>query len=94
MSVVHNRKNTSGVFSLSLQNRNKEQNISEKYVLDLGLKSFKLWFRVSVVGEEIVQKIVCGSVQKGSASAADNRKAPQSVFSEPKVARSFLPNKE
>jgi hypothetical protein len=44
--------------------------------LDLGLRSFKLWFRVSVVGEEILQKVVCGSVQKGSASAVDNRKAP------------------
>ncbi len=47
-----------------------------------------------MVGEEIVQKTVRGSVQKGSASAVDNRKASQSVFSEPKAARSFLLDKE
>jgi hypothetical protein len=41
-----------------------------------------------------MQKIVCGSVQKGSASAVDNTKAPQSAFSEPKAARSFLLDKE
>jgi hypothetical protein len=76
MSVVHNRKTPQECFLFHSKTEIKSKTYRRNMWLDLGLRSFKLWFRVSVVGEEILQKVVCGSVQKGSASAVDNRKAP------------------
>lgn len=76
MSVVHSRKTPQECFLFHFKTEIKSKTYRRNMWLDLGLRSFKLWFRVSVVGEEILQKILCGSVQKGSASAVDNRKAP------------------
>lgn len=64
MSVVHNRKTPQVCFLFHSKTEIKSKTYLRNMWLDLGLRSFKLWFRFSVVGEEIVQKTVRGSVQK------------------------------